>query len=248
MTVVTHPYVIPMSWRNLLLVLAGGVAVWVLPWLAWSTVRAVPSHDEVRKRPVFRYIRAARTAEGSTWSPVLMPFPTSVGFSRKAALTEMTSKSPVSVLKPKVLMPLYLDLGNPPLPVVSGPTMESLARGAFDPESAAPPVLEPRTGWLRGGLQVDVSPELSSRRFTAPALEKLSGVEKAAPGYSAMAYVELDRRGFVQHLLLEQPGGVAAVDAAVVRSLRSGAGVPGPGSAAGHIRVFCWTEVRSEKE
>ena len=246
--VVTNPYVIPLSWRNLVLVLSGGVALWVLPWLAWSSVRALPAHEEVRKRPVYRYIRGARTVEGSTWSPVLMPFPTSVGFSRKAALAEMPSKSPVSVLKPKVLMPLYLDLKNPPLPVLSGPAMESLANASFDPESAAPPVLQLEPGGSRGGLQVEVTPELRSRRFTAPALEKLSGAETATPGYSATAYVELDRRGFVQHLLLEQPGGVAAVDAAVVRSLRAGAGVAGAGPAAGRVRVFCWTAARSEKE
>lgn len=248
MMVVTNPYVIPMSWRNLVLVLAGGVALWVLPWLAWSTARAVPVHDEVRKRPVYRYVRATRTVEGSTWSPVLMPFPTSVGFSRKAALTEMPSKSPVSVLKPKVLMPLYLELKNPPLPVLSGPAMDSLANASFDPESAARPVLQPAGGTGARGLQIDLSPELRSRQFKAPALDKLSGADTVTPGYSATAYVELDRRGFVQHLLLEQPGGVAALDAAVIRSLRAGAGVPGTESAAGRVKVFCWTAVRSEKE
>jgi len=246
--VVTNPYVIPLSWRNLLLVLAGGVALWVLPWLAWSSVRALPAHEEARKRPVYRYIRGARTVEGSTWSPVLMPFPTSVGFSRKAALAEMPSKSPVSVLKPKVLMPLYLDLRNPPLPTLVEPSMDFLTGGGFDPESSSPPALERAQGPVPGSLRVELSDELRNRQFTAPALERAALTETPAPDRFVTANVELDRHGFVQHLLLEQPSGVTAWDAAVVRSLRAGAGVPGPGPASGRVRVYYGNAARSEKE
>jgi len=99
-----------------------------------------------------------------------------------------------------------------------------------------------------GGLRVELSDELRNRQFTAPGLEKIAVAERARSGYSVTAYVELDRRGFVQHLLLEQPSGMTPVDAAVIRSLRAGSGVPGTGLATGRVKLYYWNRDRSEKE
>ena len=78
------------------------------------------------------------------------------------------------------------------------------------------------------------------RKFSAPLLKTVPLASIDSPAISVSAYVELDRGGQVQHVLLEQPSGVSNVDAAVVRSLWAGTGQPGAGPASGHVKIYCW--------
>lgn len=243
---VSNPYVIPMSWRNLLLVVAGGLGLWLLPWLPWASARAVPAREAGRPLPIFRYIRGARTLEGSTWSPVLMPFPTSVGFSRKAALSAMPNKSSASLLKPKVSAPLYLDLTGPAPVTSTTPFMAALGASGFEPEADAPSVLNGGFAASRGGLQVEIGETLKGRGFVAPALKKVLLNATETPVFTLAATVELDQKGFVQHLLLDQSSGLPAVDAQVIRALRAGTGTPGTGLASGRVKLYYWKTDRSE--
>lgn len=237
--VVPNPYVIPLSWRNLLLVIAGGLALWVLPWLAWPLSGPVALQAPLRKPPVFRYVRGTQGLDGSTWSPVLMPLPTPEGFSKKAAVKEIPGKSLVSVLKPRVSEPLYLGMKPPELAVLSVQGVSPLQRREFEPESEVRSVLG-GAGRLQGGFRVEVENPLKTRQFALPSLKASLFPRIDLPAIAMTAYVELDRRGCVQHVLLEQPSGVPALDSAVVRSLRSGTGKPGRGQAVGHVRIYWW--------
>jgi len=107
---VSNQYVIPLSWRNVALVIVGALVLWGVPWLVWPSGSQRVVKAERLPPPVFRYIRAAQGLEGSTWSPLLMPLPTPDGFSKKAALKELPNKSLVSVLKPKISEPVYITM------------------------------------------------------------------------------------------------------------------------------------------
>ena len=245
---VSNPYVIPMSWRNILLVIGSGLALWVLPWLAWPSGHAAKGNEPLRKPPVFRYVKGVKGLDGSTWSPVLMPMPTSDGFSKKAAVSEIPGKKPVSVLKPRDSEPPFLDMKSPAISPMVMPTMASLGVNELNAEGSSPAVLgSPRTVWMEG-LQMEVSAELKERQFSAPLLKTipLNATEFAALSFTA--HVELDRRGFVQHLLLEQSSGVPSIDALVVRSLRAGTGTLGHGLASGLVKVYYWNTGGSGKE
>ena len=237
---VSNPYVIPLSWRNLLLVMGGGLALWALPWLAWPLGGPGVAREPARKPPIFRYVRGTQGLDGSTWSPVLMPLPTPEGFSKKAAIKEMPGKSLVSVLKPRVSEPLYLGMKPPALAALSVPGTSPLQRREFDPESDARSVLGGGSGRLQGGFRVESEKTLKTRQYALPSLKASLFPRVELPAIAMAAYVELDRRGCVQHVLLEQPSGVPAVDSAVVRSLRTGTGKPGAGPTAGHVRIYCW--------
>ena len=245
---VSNSYVIPLSWRNLLLVLGGGIALWVLPWLAWPLGKVASARDATRKPPVFRYVKGANGLDGSTWSPVLMPLPTSDGFSKKAAVKAMTSKSPVSVLKPQVTPSLYLEMKDPVIPALVVPGMGSLKRAELDPGGEDAQVVVPVPATRTEGLQVELTGELKVRQFTIPMLQSIPVNAGEATTLMLTAHVELDPRGFVKHLFLEQPSGVAALDAAVVRSLWSGSGIKGDGLATGRVKLYYWKSGRLEKE
>ena len=239
-----NPYVIRISWKNLLLVLGGGVALWLIPWLAWIGVGKIPLRPTPRKLPVYRYIRGTGTAAGTAWSPVLMPFPTSVGFSRKAAVSENVSSRPVELLKPKVSTPLYLELGAAALPTSSVSFMSSLLPHVFVAECNRQPGGGNHQNSVPMGLRVILSPELQGRHFTAPELPTLSDLTNECPPFAVVATVELDQRGFVQHLLLDQPSGVASLDARLIRALRAGTGSAGSGLASGLVKLYYWSPER----
>jgi len=231
-----------------MLIVGSGLALWTVPWLAWPTGSGAVTGETARKPTVFRYIKGARGLDGSTWSPVLMPLPTSDGFSKKAAVKEMPKAGPVPVLKPGVPQPSYLDLSPPALPVLEMPGMASLPGGEFEPEIDSSKRYEESLAGRDTGIQVDIPGELKARGFTIPAIpvEKLAETELST--VTVTAYVELDRKGRVQHLLLEQPSGVPAVDALLIRDLRAGVGAPGTGLASGRVKLYYWKTDRVEKE
>jgi hypothetical protein len=245
---VSNPYVIPLSWRNLLLVIGSGLALWVLPWLAWPVSRVSSDREVMRKPTVFRYVKGSKGLDGSAWSPVLMPLPTVDGFSKKAAVNEMPGKSPVSVLKPRVAIPPYLELKGPAISPVVMPAMVSLGGHGLNAEGEIVPVLPATQAVRQEGLHMEVSGVLKDRQFNAPRLKLIPLSATEFPSMALTAYVELDPRGFVQHLLLEQSSGVAAIDAMAVRSLRAGSGTSGAGFASGRIRLYYWKPGVSEKD
>lgn len=242
----SNPYVIRMSWRNLLLVLAGGTLLWILPWVSWPAAGSATRTAPPRKMPVLRYLRNAGLAEGAAWSPVLIPFPTSVGFSRKAAVADASTSHPMELLKPRATTPVYLELksgldrGGAPRPV------SLLTPAAFHPdETGAAPASGPRTGpaWhIASGL----SPELEQRHFQYPEERLRASLTNQPKALSASAVVEVGARGFVQHLFLEQSSGVAEVDQLLLRVLRQGTADAGSVLASGRIKLYYWTDERPE--
>lgn len=248
---VPNPYVIPLPWKNMLLVLGGGLALWVLPWLAWPIRTGAPGGDPVRKPPVFRYVKAVQGLGGSTWSPVLMPLPTADGFSKKAAIHEMPRKSPVQVFKPKGPDPLYLDLKPMAPPPLTGPGMASLESREFEPARLPGAAFETRKPGFPGagkGGQVEILEGLKARAFEAPMVGMIPAPAAEFAAISATVFVEIDRSGRVRHALLEQPSGVPEVDAALLRGVRAGVGRPGEGSASGRVRIYFWKRDQEEKE
>lgn len=246
--VVPNPYVIPLPWKNMMLVLFGSLALWLLPWLAWPRGSVSAGREAVRKPPVFRYVKAVQGLDGSTWSPVLMPLPTADGFSKKAAIHEMPRKSAESVLKLRVSDPLYLDMAPEAMPAPTEAGMATLSERGFEPASPYSPVFAARPAPTVEGIQIEILGGLRLRNFAAPALERMTLPATAVAAVSATAIVGIDRLGRVGHVLLEQPSGVAAVDSALVRGLRAGRGSPGEGPASGQVRVFFWKREQGDKE
>jgi len=246
--VVSNPYVIPMPWKNLMLVFGGGLALWILPWLAWPHGTFPTGREPLRKPPVFRYLRTIQGMEGSAWSPVLMPLPTADGFSKKAAVYEMSQKSSGSVLKPRTMDPLYLDMKLAPAASMTGNRIASLETPGFDPESLSPVVFTRGAAGQGTGIQVEIANGLKARNFDAPELRDMTIPATGLTAISVTASIELDRRGGVAHVLLEQPSGIAALDSALVRGLRAGRGHPGDGPVEGTIRIVIWKGDQGEDE
>lgn len=246
--VVSNPYVIPMPWKNLMLVLGGGVALWILPWLAWPHGTLSTGRDPLRKPPVFRYLRTIQGLEGSAWSPVLMPLPTADGFSKKAAIHEMSQKSSGSVLKPRTLEPLYLEMKPAPVASLTGNAIASLETPGFDPERLNPVVFSRVATGQGTGVQVEVANGLKARNFDAPELRGLTLPTTKLNAIFVTALIEIDRRGGVTHVFLEQPSGIAALDSSLVRGLRAGRGDPGEGPVEGALRIVIWKGDQGEDE
>ncbi len=247
MTTVANPYIIPLSWRNRLLVIGSGLSLWLLPWLAWPVADSLPKPKSVHKPPIFRYVRGAGEGSGTEWSPVLIPFPTVYGFSKNVAVSNVPSKTLMSILKPRLSESLYLDMGTPALPVLPVPGMSSLERREFEAEHDVKPVFAsyPEPG---EGFKVEIQGDLLTRRFSAPALNLVDLPVVGGAAVIVSATVELDRRGYVHHVLLDQPSGLPEVDSAVVRGIRAGTGIPGKGSSSGTVKLYGWKSGRVEKE
>ncbi|MEI6563466.1 MAG: hypothetical protein WCO42_04060 [bacterium] len=244
----TNQYVIPLSWRNATLVVGGGALLWILPWLAWPLGNPVAQKGGKRTTPVFRYVRTAQGLDGSAWSPVLMPFPTPYGFSKKATMKELPNKSVVSVLKPKVSEPVYLSMESD----VSLPSQfrggASLRATEFDPEATTKSIFPKVVPSATASLRFEAQESLTTRQFEAPAVHSLifSGMDDQV--VSVMASVEIDRLGRVQHVFLDQPSGLPTVDSAIVRGLRAGKGQPGSTNAWGWVKLYYWKNSPEQKE
>lgn len=245
----SNPYAIPLSWRNAALVVAGGVILWLVPWLAWPWGPSMPPGKPAqRPPPAFRYIRATQGLDGSTWSPVLMPLPTPDGFSKKAALQELPGKSLVSVLKPKISGPVYLAMepNGGVKPVI--PKVSFLRPVEFEPEAPLNTVAKVEEVHSASIFRFEIQESLRYRQFEVPALPLAfsNGVDTSA--ISVTAAVEIDKQGRVQHVMLEHPAGIPVVDSAIVRGLRSGHGQPGPSSTWGRVKFFYWKNSSVQKE
>lgn len=232
----------------MLLVLGGGLALWSVPWLAWPYMTGSAAPEPARMPPVFRYVKAVQGLEGSTWSPVLMPLPTADGFSKKAALHEMPRKTPVEVMKPRAQEPVYLDLDPSVVRVLPGAGLAAPETRGFEPDAQGEAAFGARPVGQGSGVLVEVMGALKERNFEAPALGGITVPATEFASVSATAYVELNRLGQVASVLLDQPSGVAALDAALVKALRAGKGSPGPGPVSGHARVFFWKSGEGERE
>lgn len=246
--VVSNPYIIPMPLKNLILVFVGGLALWILPWLAWPRGAMSSGRDPLRQPPVFRYLRTVQGVDGSAWSPVLMPLPTADGFSKKAAIDVMSQKSPGLVLKPREREPLYLEMKLAAVPSLTGTGMASLESPGFEPDRLQPVVFSGGSAVQRPGLQIEIEDGLKARNFEAPELRDMTIPEAGVTAISATASVEMDRKGGVVHVLLEQPSGIAALDSAFVRGLRAGRGNWGAGPVEGHVRIVFWKQDQGEEE
>jgi hypothetical protein len=239
---VASPYVIPLSWRNVLLVVAGAVVLWLLPWAAALRMLTPPRPAARGPVPVIRYVRALQGAEGAAWSPVLIPLPTRWGFSKEAAL-EGTPRSLVEVLKPVVSEPVFMAL-KPEAPSRETQALEGLLAGEFTP-GAEPLAFAAETGSPPGPeLQVELADTLRARGYAAPGLTR----QRAPAGRTVEAYVELDPRGRVSHVFVEGSSGSAKVDAAVARELRAGGGNPGKDRVSGLVRIRARGPGAGEKE
>jgi hypothetical protein len=245
---VSNPYIIPMPWKNLVLVIIGGLALWILPWLAWPRGTMSSGRDSLRKLPVFRYLRTIQGVDGSAWSPVLMPLPTADGFSKKAAVDVMSQKSPGLVLKPREREPLYLEIKLAAVPSLTGAGMASLESPGFEPDRLQPVVFSGGSAAQRTDLQIEIEDGLKARNFEAPGLRDMTNFATGVTAISATASVEMDRKGSVVHVLLEQPSGVESLDSAFVRGVRAGRGNLGEGPVEGHVRIVFWKVDQGEEE
>lgn len=243
-----NPYVIPLSWRNMALLMAGGLALWLIPWLVWPWGTPEAARAEGRSRPVFRYIRASQGLDGSAWSPVLMPLPTPDGFSKKADLKALPNKSLVSVLKPKISNPVYMTLSAPARPASAELDFSFLHASAF--EADAPAGASPASGVISSAplIRFEIPEPLRYREFEVPPVQLVlsNGVESSA--ISAVAVVAIDCNGRVQHVLLEQASGITLVDSAIVRGIRAGRAQPGASNVWGRVRFFYWKNSAVQKE
>lgn len=237
---VSNQYVISKSWRNMVLLFAGGASLWLLPWLAWPWGAPALAKETRASRPVFRYIRATQGLDGSAWSPVLMPLPTPNGFSKKVDLKALPNKSLVSVLKPKISNPVYMTLAPTPESASPGSDVSFLRLGEFDPDEVARPESRPVIKASAPLIRFEIPEPLRYRDFQVPQVQLVlsNGLEQAA--ISAAAFVEVDSLGRVQHVLLEQASGIAPVDSAIVRGLRGAHAQPGASNVWGRVRFFYW--------
>ncbi len=243
-----NQYAIPLSWRNVALVVVGGITLWLVPWLVWPSSSSLVRKTERRPLPVFRYIRAAQGLDGSTWSPVLMPLPTPDGFSKKAALKELPNKSLVSVLKPKISEPVYIRLEPESAPVLTVPSVAFLRPTEFNPEAQTKPFIwneEPHSSPV---IRFEIQEPLRYRRYEIPDMEIVFSNIMDQAAILMTADVELDKNGQVQHVLLEQPAGIPVVDSMIVRLLRSGRGEPNASNTWGRVRFFYWKNSSVQKE
>lgn len=245
---VSNPYVIPFSWRNVALVVVGGLALWGVPWLVWPSRSPSAGKADRPAPPAFRYIRATKGLDGSTWSPVLMPLPTPDGFSKKAALKEFPGGSLVSVLKPKISEPVYVKVEPAhKVPVVT-PWVSFLKPVEFDPEAPPVPVVKEEGFRPSSVIRFEIQETLRYRHYEIPALPTTMTNGAVLSTIGVTAAVELDPQGRVQHVMLEQPAGIPEVDSAIVRALRSGRGQPGASSTWGRVKFFYWKTSPVQKE
>jgi hypothetical protein len=229
------------------LVLVGGVILWGVPWFVWPSGLSA-GKGERRTPPVFRYIRATQGLDGSTWSPVLMPLPTPDGFSKKAALKESPNRSLVSVLKPKISAPVYMTLDSG-VSARSGFQSVSVLRPVeFDPEVSYSTSLKKERGDEDTIFRFEIPESFRYRHFEVPNLSLVTSNSVDWPAISVTAAVEIDKQGFVQHVMLEQPSGIPFVDSLIVRGLRGGHGLPGPSNTWGRVKFFCWKNRAVRKE
>lgn len=225
------PYVIPLTWRNGLLVVAGAGALWVLPWGVALLMLTPPRPQPRGPVPVIRYVRTIQGTDGAAWSPVLIPLPTRWGFSKEAAL-DATPRSLVEVLKPVVSEPVFMALKQEP-PSRQAPALAGLLDGEFRP-GPEPPALDAGAGGPRGPeIQVEMADALRTRGYAVPGLTR----QLVPAGTVLEAYVELDPQGRVSHVFVDVSSGAAKVDAAVARQLRAGGGTPGKGRVSGVVRI-----------
>lgn len=241
----SNPYAIPLSWRNMALVIVGGVTLWVVPWLSWPLE---PGRGARRPPPVFKYIRVTQGLDGSAWSPVLMPVPTPYGFSKKAALSELPNKSLVSVLKPKISSPAYIPMEPTGGGTSCVPNMTFLRPVEFDPEVSA----RPDSGILAlpaaSVFRFEIPENLRYRQYEVEPISLVLTNGHEMTALSAVAAVEIDKQGWIRHVMLEQPAGVPQVDSAIVRGLRAGRGQPGPSNIWGRVKFFYWKTSPVQKE
>jgi hypothetical protein len=241
----TNPYVIRLSWRNAAVSVLLTAGLWVLPWLMWPVV---PSEASTGRRPVpvIRYIRAAGGGEGAAWSPVVFPLPTQEGFSKKAVASG-PGPGMISVLKPQVSEASYLEMQPEIAEAAAVGLLTVRDEVAFRPQAPSSAGAAEVTG-RRDGIQIDEDEILAKRKFAAPGLGSIQLQEGSPAWITVTAYVDLDRQGRVQHVLLENSCGQTNVDGLILRALLSGMADGGSEPVSGRVRLDYWKTVKTNGE
>ena len=238
----TNPYVIRLSWKNALLSVLVTACLWGLPWFMWP---AVPSEASTGRRavPMFRYVRAAGGGDGAAWSPVVFPLPTPEGFSKKAVATD-TGPGMISVLKPQVSEASYLEMVPERTEAAAVGLLTVREEVVFRPQAPVSEGGGEETD-RPAGIQVDGDEILVKRNFTAPGLAAIQWREGNPVWTPVTAYLELDRRGLVQHVFLENSCGQTNVDGIILRALLSGTADGGSEPVSGRVRLDYWKTVKT---
>lgn len=231
-----YPYAIRLSWRNAALSLAVTAGLWLTPWLVWPSSRVVTAPGG-RRAPVIRYVRSSEGIDGAAWSAVLIPLPTPEGFSKQAA-AQGGGPSMESLLKPHVIEAPFLEVAPERGGGVDMGLLTMREDRLFRPEGTETPVFSALASNRVEGLQVEWDDTLAAREIQAPALKGLPSGEGNGVWAGVTAYVGVDAKGWVQHVLLDNTSGQTNIDAAIVRGLLQGRGGPGPGPSEGRVRVY----------
>lgn len=236
-------YAIRLSWRNALVSVLVTAALWALPWLVWP-VSHLRNAGARRPPPLIRYIRSAEGLDGATWSPVVFPLPTREGFSKKAVALESGSGM-VSLLKPHVAEPCFLDMGTEAAREAAIGMLTVGDEVAFRPEAVGRGGIASNRTAATESVQIDVDGPLLGRRFDASGLRKLPWGESGTGWMTLIAYVEINEKGRVEHVFLETPSGQAQIDGSAIRALAAGSGDAGPGTVRGRVRVTAWNGAKT---
>lgn len=239
----TNPYVIQLSWRNAILSVLVTVGLWGLPWFMWPGVPSEAATGGRRVLPVFRYVRAAGGGDGAAWSPVVFPLPTPEGFSKKAVVPE-PGPGMISVLKPQVSEASYLEMLPERTEAAAVGLLTVRDEVVFRPQAPVSEGVQEVTN-RQAGIQMDGDDVLLKRNFTAPGLAAVQLREGGPVWITVSAYVDLDRRGRVQHVFLENSCGQTNIDGILLRALLSGTADEGSEPVSGRIRLDYWKTVKT---
>ncbi len=231
-----NPYIIPLSWRNLLATLVLTAALWLTPFAVWPSLPQPAEKKMAYRAPVVRFMGTFQGADGTAWSPVVFPLPTKYGFSE--SVDAQNGGHDVSALmKLRVFEGVFHNITAPApdlavLGALDGPdTPRGYRPTGLDETVFRSAARKAGPGWLP-----DVEPALSARRYAVD----LS--EIGAPGLpsqgSVDAYVELDLRGYPLHVLLDGSTGNVQVDRAIIRALYKGRALQGGAGEAGRIHLY----------
>ena len=237
-----NPFVIRLSRRNVLLSVLVTAGLWGMPWFLWP-VAPIQASTGRRIVPVIRYVRAAEGSAGTTWSPVVFPLPTPEGFSKKTVVPQ-PGPGMASVLKARTSEASYLELTPGRKETASMGLLTVRDEAAFRPQAVATAALYDR----REGVQIVTDEALARRQFDAPGLAEVRLPEGSPLWVPVLACVEIDQRGLVRHVFVENSCGQTNVDARLVRALLSGTAAIGSEPVTGRVRLDYWRNVTSDGE
>jgi len=233
----SNPYGIHFPWRNVVATVALALALWGVPFAIWPTSVRVQQRVPGRAPMKIRYLGRAQGVDGSAWSPVVFPLPTKYGFSEKADASAL-GHDMKQVFQPRVSEGVFLAL---PVPVTQ-PADVGMLEGSKGGASFRPAAVRARVFAVAAAAgdelwRLDMDDFLQGRQFIVDGLQEIT--PDAGVQGSVEAYVELDRSGIPQHVLLDSSSGNTNLDRSIVRALYSGRGRRGA-DGGGRVRLFYW--------